>query len=1375
MRNISVQCERKRSLKHYVQDQKKRKDSEEAVLLNDDDGIAELCVFHEDDTIVLLTRAGSLFLLNDNDHAIWQVDLNSRIKNNESSSEWFNLTFVEPHLIALNRNGTILALSLSDGTSELVGEFEHGIHAAAWNADRTVLVLITSIRTSDESASDQYSSVLLSLNSEFDVLSEVSMEQINDYQSNPVSVCWSDSRFAVNAVDRADGLRKIRIYSSPTLDLLAIGRTEDGSGTLAPNLQYSDMAWAGSGCSHLLTAVQKKGRKTLVAFFEPNGLRHREFVLREDNTVVVRGLSWNATSDLLAVSLQLPNMFKVQLWHRSNYHWYMKFEWRYEAVGQCRVMFHPQDPCRLYILLDHLRWCTLTIRWDVATFASNNIAMVVDGNTVHQTVLERAVIPPPMSESVLTLDAPVREIVLNRTDAIYDGVISLSNGHWVVIRRQDVASVPSIRTVVVLRDSGHWDVASFRHLTILRSEHDARSFWIAIATLWEEPSMDFLVEMTIIGEEATISGWHRLALPCWTITTWSGTMDGALIQFEDGSLQEYAMLLSDDLSWKGQLTPCFVVDRLLEPCPWVAAIRKHGSNGISRNDRLIIGMSTKGRLYCNDFQVSDLISSFSISRENDFLCFISANSGYMLHFVPLHDLFHFDPLLGSDVNVLLHGYEPRNVERGSLLVAILSTKPSVVLQMPRGNIEVVNPRALVLRHAMFKTNDKCYKEALELMRRQKVDLNLIVDMNPSHFLENGGVTTFIEQVENIDHLNLFISSLQNWDSTLERYPIPHWIESLNTGRASSDDCTDKVNKVCLALRSVMTEAQQKGQTTGGRPITDSHFLLPILSTFAKENPPRLENALALIRDNAIRKHHSSAKKPPLFSESAQNSIQYLAFMADYELLFQTALGLYDYDMARAVARNSQMDPKSYLPLLQFYRGLPLYFGRYQVDLKLKRYELALRNLFDSRLNGEVVSDVEISQKYDGVNGNTFEDCLRLMEEHHLHRLGLELCEDKLQRNRIYQSLGDHLLVEKKSSLALSVFLAADPIDEGRCLKAAKESRNWPILFALPSVRHDAQKTLLLAKEVTEDLVAYNEANPTVGISLENAARVLLDYGNDVSGAVHLLIKAESWSEGRRIAVLHNRDDLVSKVIDAAISFGHMLIADFDERVESFREASLRYAEVLKIRKEAILVEGAESGAVFDTGDDASLFSVASNVSNVSMRSNASVGSTTSLSSVISVKAASSFSLTGGDDSNRHKSKYNVLGRPKAKKKKKPKGRNKILPGSEAELLGLVQTLKGNIIDSNLLRKVGATIVFLVQNDNVQVARELYDSYESLVKVVHDSSETRVAELQKSIHIGRNGVTVAHIVEVDVNALACSSLPADVVDVFNFIPANVGSR
>lgn len=86
-------------------------------------------------------------------------------------------------------------------------------------------------------------------------------------------------------------------------------------------------------------------------FFERNGLRHREFLLPgvnpQDHQVPI--LRWNAETDLLAIAINPINSTtdsaphsnsdsngrkaetvgsRVQLWHRSNYHWYLKHEAR---------------------------------------------------------------------------------------------------------------------------------------------------------------------------------------------------------------------------------------------------------------------------------------------------------------------------------------------------------------------------------------------------------------------------------------------------------------------------------------------------------------------------------------------------------------------------------------------------------------------------------------------------------------------------------------------------------------------------------------------------------------------------------------------------------------------------------------------------------------------------------------------------------------------------------------------------------------------------------------------------------------------------------------------------------------------------------------
>ena len=1413
MRNIGIQREIKRSVVNHHPE-----NDATTSTFSSSDQIVDLAYVddaHHDDVmdgpVGILTKNGYVYFVDSDGTVTWEVylntflsivdnDTNNNVNNmmegtgttaSTATDTWFNLTYVEPNFIALHPNGSILAIDSKDGTAELVGEFENGIRTASWNFDRSVLVLVTSIADEEEEGMAATShnhdtptdvkkperhSVLLSLNTEWDVLAEVRIDRIDD--QHPVSLCWTQTQLAINAVDQSDQLRKIRIYHGDTLELHAVGRTEDGSGKLVPNLQYSPLAWAGSGCSHLLTAIQRKGKNTtLVAFLEPNGLRHRDFPIRNDTDVVV-GLQWNTKSDVLAVTLQqqqgaidTASVQKVQLWHRSNYHWYMKYEFRYHQQTPVSTKFHPTHPYILYICLENLRWNVVQVRWDVTTKQIPTTALSIDGQRLNITNFHQAFVPPPMYANTITLQAPIHEVATTNTkdasSTIY-GVVSLSDASFVLLTCDpEKVDGPLLGNTIQFRDTSIYDVANFRHLTMV-DQVDSRLILLAIGTSWEHQGVDFLVEIEICDDVATILGSHSLEQQCITISPWFDSFGtGVLIQLLDGTLLEYLPTMSSQDTFGGRLTPC-AVESLLEPCAWVQCQRYAND---SHQSRLVIGMSSSGRLYCNDFQIADTISSFTISLDNQFLSFVTSGSACILRFIPLLDLVNFDPLLGSDENSILLGYEPRNVERGSLLVSVLTTKPSVVLQMTRGNLEIIHPRALVLRHSMLKTMDQKYDEAFQLMRRQKVDLNLIVDMNPIHFLKSGGVVNFVEQVENIDFLNLFISCLQDWDSTKERYPIPYWIKPIHSEieTAASMDFSSKVNMVCRSIRSVMITAQEEGYTKAGRTISEDHFLLPILSTFAKENPPKLDDALQMIRDNANRKQNGSSKKPPMFSDTAQSSIQYLAFMADYELLFQTALGLYDYDMARAVARNSQMDPKVYLPLLQQYRSLPICFARYQVDVKLKRFESALRNLHDSKMNGEIIEmNDEYGQKK---QANDFSEFLRLVEVHKQHRVGLEVCSDKEERNLIFQSLGNQLLLDKKPQSALMVFLSAETIDEEQCIRAAKECQDWSALFSLPIVMTDEQRKQRLAWEVAEDLSAHAESNQNNHDLFAGASRVLLDYGNDISGAIKLLVKGELWSEARRIALLHHREDLSRKVIDAAISYAQNTVVDLEDRAATFAEARTRYDDVLKIRKAALNNVGINLATIPDVGDDASLFSAVSNASNLSMRSTASVGSTTSLSSVISVKSTSSFSLTGGDDTNRHKSKYNNLGGQKTKKtKKKTKGSNRILPGSEEDLLGVVQTLKSNLIDDRLFLKIGATITFLIYTGHLSVARAVHDSYVELEKVINASRNVPTeSQILLNNRDGNYEAPHPHRVEAEVAALECAPLPRDIVDLFTCLP------
>jgi hypothetical protein len=124
-----------------------------------------------------------------------------------------------------------------------------------------------------------------------------------------------------------------------------------------------------------------------VYFLEPNGLQHGQLTLRHDPqdvdaatasssssslplhvqqlpVVNIVGLTWNCTFDVLAVTMQCiytsnnsnaggdnnssiettttTVVDKVQLWHRCNYHWYLKYELRF-TNGERIVMLQQRQ------------------------------------------------------------------------------------------------------------------------------------------------------------------------------------------------------------------------------------------------------------------------------------------------------------------------------------------------------------------------------------------------------------------------------------------------------------------------------------------------------------------------------------------------------------------------------------------------------------------------------------------------------------------------------------------------------------------------------------------------------------------------------------------------------------------------------------------------------------------------------------------------------------------------------------------------------------------------------------------------------------------------------------------------------------------------
>jgi elongator complex protein 1 len=100
----------------------------------------------------------------------------------------------------------------------------------------------------------------------------------------------------------------------------------------------------------------------------------------------------------------------------------------------------------------------------------------------------------------------------------------------------------------------------------------------------------------------------------------------------------------------------------------------------------------------------------------------------------------------------------RSIERGARLVTAIPTTASLVLQMPRGNLETIFPRAMVVAGIRSLIEEKNYKRAFANCRTQRVDMNILYDHAPDQFMSN--VPLFIDQVKKISYIDLFLSSLR---------------------------------------------------------------------------------------------------------------------------------------------------------------------------------------------------------------------------------------------------------------------------------------------------------------------------------------------------------------------------------------------------------------------------------------------------------------------------------------------------------------------------------------------------------------------------------------------------------------------------------------
>ncbi|ORY54599.1 IKI3 family-domain-containing protein [Leucosporidium creatinivorum] len=1023
-----------------------------------------------------------------------------------------------------------------EATRENVGTFDLGIKAAEWSPDEELLAIVT--------GDDQ----LLSMTKDFEPLSEGPLRSSDFGADAPVNVGWGSksSQFHGSA-----GKSAAQAPATPDLETIRASPEDDGrpriswrgdsawfaggeprqrrvvrvfsrvaelSSTSEPTggLEHP-LAWQPSGSIIAATQrkVDKEGKEEglQVVFFERNGLRRYEFALREKEGARVRELSWNSDSTLLAVWVEREGgSHAVQLWHRNNYNWTLKQEISPRLSGSkaavTSLLWNPEKALELHLTTNG-GIESFTLSWD--TFASarpppsdEGAVAVVDGANIRLTPFRLVNIPPPMSATVLPSSRP------SQTPS-HISFSTLSDASFIALYPDGFFEV------------WDWSLTLDKPKGKMREEivNPTLSWSASVEVQGEEGAQRYARQCAVVGqgEEAVVavlcsttrgsevvlvrmSGEQEAIMVTGGARRLVAGVEGFVLESAEGTVLEVpATSTSDDPILPSDDLPPFP-----EFCAWI-----HHLSLVTTP--LLVGLSDSGRLYAGTRLLASDATSFTTTP--DFLIYTTFS--HEAKFVPLFTLER-----GASTPFVAHtegmrkekeeqGAIKRAVERGSKIVTVVPSSTTLVLQMPRGNLEVICPRPLVLRIVRQDLDQKRYRAAFLACRRHRIDLNILYDHDPASFKAN--LADFVAQVKEVDHLNLFLSGLKDEDVTSTMY------RPLIASDAKPADTTNKINLVCDMIRGEL----EKGDVF--------HYANTILTAHVRKQPQDYESALKVLVEL---KAKDAAR--------AEDAVKYIIFLSDANKLFDLALGMYDFPLVLMIAQHSQKDPREYLPFLRELRQLETHIQRHRIDDHLGRHESALRNL---ALAGP----------------DRFEEALAYTIEHDLFTTALQAFkEDSTKYKIILCANAEYLVDHKKYTEAGLLFaLGGQP---AQAISAYTKANAWQELFnlAMTEGKRTASEIKALAVDVADNLRAKRR--------FTEAGRVLLEYGRDVEAAVGALVEGAAFAEALRLTSLYNRRDLIETHIKpGTLEVESRLVDDFNELTEQVEKQVERLAE-LKEKRDA---------------------------------------------------------------------------------------------------------------------------------------------------------------------------------------------------------------
>lgn len=833
-----------------------------------------------------------------------------------------------------------------------------------------------------------------------------------DKLDKTITCCWRGDGefFAVNHVG-ANG-RMFKVYNKE-------GSLEYTSEVCA-SLQVP-IAWRPSGL--WISKPEIKPDKYTITLFERNGLRHSELVLPfkpEEQEVV--NLSWSQDSDIFLVETRRGNIHCMHFYTICNYHWYLKHYKEFKGSVICNWSQNYAEPKQLYLITnkgDHF-----SFKFDFVVNSSSGVSgvdesvvAVIDGSKLLLTNFKSQLVPPPIASLKVAIDVPV-----NIIEFLQQGNDNFDSNCFFTVDFKNVIKI--YRCVFEKSINGRRLVSTnvIKEFYIDTSDDKAftHAIWINVDNfLLAKNSTIFLcsfdsgaiiheiaVEKTV-GSIVKIDGTHFIAQ----------LVDGSLIQME---------IRCDEISILEEQ-----LNKLPEFCETVVVTMNNETPSVYALKHI------KKKLYLNSKELATEVTSFKITVDNDYLIYTTIAE---LKFVDI---------VKNDAKVV----DSRRIERGSRMISLVKDKSHVIFQLPRGNLEIISPRILSFKIIKRYLKNQEYRRAFDLLRKERINLNLLIDLNPQKFLKE--LQMFVEQTDNIQWLNLFLTELKDEDVTITMYKFCGLVDSEQDVYDESFKPEDKVKYLCEKMLDIFLA------------LDPLKYLLPSITCHVKNQ--QIESALQIIWD---------LKKSGAGDKDAEDALKYLLYLIDVNVLYNIALGMYDYQLVLFVAQKSQKDPKEYVPFLNELNVMDPSYAKYKIDCHLKRYSKAVQHI--SKLCND---------------NSKFEECIELIKKHQLFDAALNAFSDnKSCYQRICVIFGDHLRIKGKLLDASLLYERGGEFQQA--LAGARNTLDWQrcIVLGKKCDYNDFELTDLAVKlsHSLKESGRYKEASELVGRFASDDLEMLID-------------------------------------------------------------------------------------------------------------------------------------------------------------------------------------------------------------------------------------------------------------------------------------------